>query len=152
MSDPVTIRGAEPNDADTVAEFNIAMAWETERKHLDPATVAQGVRAVLAEASHGFYVVAVVADEVVGSLLVTYEWSDWRCGQFWWIQSVYVKPERRRLGIFKELHRFVREQASQRPDVCGLRLYVEQANHIAQKTYAQLGMEETPYHVYEEPL
>lgn len=152
MDKPVMIRDAEPNDADTLAEFNIAMAWETERKRLDRPTVAQGVRTVLAEASHGFYVVAIVAGEAAGSLLVTYEWSDWRCGQFWWIQSVYVKPEHRRLGIFKELYAFVRKQAMQRPDVCGLRLYVEQANHIAQKTYAQLGMEETPYHVYEELL
>ncbi len=152
MGDAVTIRAAEANDADTLAEFNIAMAWETEHKRLDPAAVARGVRAVLADPSHGFYIVAVVAGKMAGSLLITYEWSDWRCGQFWWIQSVYVRPERRRLGVFKDLYGFAREQATQRPDVCGLRLYVEQANHIAQETYTRTGLEKTPYHVYEELL
>jgi GNAT superfamily N-acetyltransferase len=152
MSDAVTIRAAEPNDANTLVQFNIAMAWETERKRLDPATVVRGVRTVLANASHGFYVVAIVAGETAGSLLVTYEWSDWRCGRFWWIQSVYVQPECRRMGVFKELYEFIREQASRNPDVCGLRLYVEQSNHTAQNTYTRIGLEETPYRLYEKLL
>jgi GNAT superfamily N-acetyltransferase len=152
MADEVIIRTGQLGDADTLAQFNIAMAWETERKRLDPATVARGVQAVLTNADHGFYAVAVVAGEVVGSLLVTYEWSDWRCGLFWWIQSVYVRPEFRRRGIFKKLHAFLKDEASRRPHVCGLRLYVEDANHAAQQVYAALDMKRTPYHVYEQSL
>lgn len=152
MTDEVVIRKGDPGDAETLTEFNVAMAWETEHKRLDPATVARGVRAVLASADYGFYAVAVAADRVVGSLLVTYEWSDWRCGLFWWVQSVYVRPELRRRGIFTKLHAFVRDEAARTPRVCGLRLYVEDANHAAQRVYTALGMKRTPYHIYEQSL
>ncbi len=152
MTHKVTIRRARPDDADALAAFNIAMAQETEHKHLDPATVARGGRAVLANADYGFYVVAVVAGEIVGSLLVTYEWSDWRCGLFWWVQSVYVRPESRRHGIFRQLYASVQGEASRTPDVCGLRLYVEDANHAAHQVYATIGMQRTPYHLYEQLL
>jgi GNAT superfamily N-acetyltransferase len=128
------------------------MAWETERKRLDATVVGRGVRAVLEEARHGFYVVAAVAGQTVGSLLVTYEWSDWRCGLFWWVQSVYVTPEFRRQGVFTKLHAFVKTEASRDPNVCGLRLYVEDANRPAQQVYATLGWQRTPYHIHEQLL
>ncbi|MBN1361910.1 MAG: GNAT family N-acetyltransferase [Sedimentisphaerales bacterium] len=150
MTEEVTLRKGELRDADTLAAFNVAMAWETERKHLDPEVVGRGVRAVLAQPERGFYVVAVAEGEVVGALLVTYEWSDWRCGQFWWVQSVYVQPPFRRRGIFRRLHAFVGEEASHNSQVCGLRLYVEDNNGAAQQVYTALGMRRTPYHVYEQ--
>ncbi len=152
MSGEVTIRRAASGDAEALAGFNVAMAWETEHKHLDRVTVVRGVRAVLTNPEHGFYVVAIVEDEAVASLLVTYEWSDWRCGLFWWIQSVYVQPPCRRRGIFRRLHTFVRDEASRTPEVCGLRLYVDDANHAAQQVYTVLGMRRTPYLLYEQPL
>ncbi len=152
MSDDISIRIGEMKDADVLAQANIAMAWETEHKHLDPATVARGVRAVLSNPQHGFYVIAMKDEQVAGSLMVTFEWSDWRSGLFWWIQSVYVQPPWRRRGVFGRLHRFVETQAAQRPDVCGIRLYVEQSNHTAKQTYAKAGMQETGYRIYEKLL
>lgn len=149
MKNDLVIRTGESQDADTLARFNSAMAWETERKKLDPKTVAQGVRAVLDHPEHGFYVVAASSADVVSSLLVTFEWSDWRCGQFWWIQSVYVAPETRRAGVFRQLYEFVNAKASKEPDVCGIRLYVEQSNQTAQNVYTALGMQATAYHIYE---
>jgi len=150
MTDDVVIRRGQLDDAETLAEFNVAMAWETERTRLEPATVTRGVQAVLTKADYGFYVVAVVEGDVVGALLVTYEWSDWRCGLFWWVQSVYVRPEFRRRSVFTRLHAFLKDEASCTPDVCGMRLYVEDSNHAAQQVYAALGMKRTPYHVYEQ--
>jgi len=98
---------------------------------------------------HGFYVVAEIADEIVGSCMVTYEWSDWRCGVFWWIQSVYVRPEFRRRGIFRKLYEFLKEMALQEQNVCGFRLYVEKLNHTGQNTYSGVGMKPSPYMFYE---
>lgn len=152
MTDDVTIKQAAAADATTLAAFNIALAWETERKRLDVDIVARGVEAVLTQPEHGFYVVALVEGEAAGSLLVTYEWSDWRCGRFWWVQSVYVRPEFRRRGLFTRLHAFVKDQASRAPEVCGLRLYVEDANAAAHQVYAAIGMQRTPYHIYEQLL
>ena len=149
MSDDISIRLGEMKDADVLARANIAMAWETEHKRLDPATVARGVRTVLGNPQHGFYVVAIKDGQIAGSLLVTFEWSDWRAGLFWWIQSVYVKPPLRRGGVFKRLYEFVEALAAQRPEVCGIRLYVEQSNHTAKQTYASAGMQETGYRIYE---
>jgi ribosomal protein S18 acetylase RimI-like enzyme len=150
MSEAIEIRHSRPEDAETIARFNAAMAWETERTELDLPTVRRGVAGVFADSSNGFYVVATSNDDVVGSLLVTYEWSDWRNGRFWWVQSVYVQPEVRRCGIFRRLCQFVRDEATQRPDVCGLRLYVEHENHRAQRCYQQLGWEEIPYKMFED--
>lgn len=149
MSNDILVRRAEADDADAIAQFNIAMAWETEQKHLDPPTIAHGVRAVLDNGEYGFYLVATCYDEVAGSLLVTFEWSDWRCGLFWWIQSLYVRPGFRRRGVLKALHQFLSAEASQEPNVCGVRLYVEQSNSIAQSAYAALGMRKTGYEIYE---
>lgn len=137
-------------DAATLAGFNRAMALETEAKCLPMETLLPGVQAVLRDPRHGFYVVAESESGIAGSLLVTYEWSDWRNGRMWWIQSVYVRPDFRRRGVYRTLHEFVRDRARAAGDVVGIRLYVERENAAAQRTYAALGMTETPYRVYEE--
>ena len=152
MPDDVTIRPATADDADTIARFNRQMAEETEDKPLDPATVRRGVQAVFDDPDRGFYLVAERAGRVVGSLMVTTEWSDWRNGVFWWIQSVYVRPADRRTGVYTALHRAVRRRARDAADVCGLRLYVERGNERARGTYEALGMTETSYRMYEEML
>ena len=143
------VRPATESDAATIADFNRAMAWETEHKTLDPATIHAGVHSLLSRPEYGFYLVAETETQVVGCLLVTFEWSDWRNGLFWWIQSVYVHPDFRRRGVFKALYGAVEAKARETPDVCGLRLYVERDNDTAQKTYAALGMTETPYRLFE---
>ena len=125
------------------------MALETEGMVLVKTVVGPGVEAVLADSSLGFYLLAGVDGESVGQLMVTYEWSDWRNGLFWWIQSVYVRPEFRRRGIYSALHRHVAESARAAGGVCGLRLYVEQANTTAQWVYESLDMHRTRYQMYE---
>ena len=150
MSNESSVRVGEEKDTDTLAKFNIAMAWETEQKKLSPDVVARGVQTLLDDPRHGFYVVAEFDREVVGSLMVTYEWSDWRDASFWWIQSVYIKPEFRKQGVFRRLYEFVKEKASQETHVCGFRLYVEQENITAQQTYERVGMSRIPYELYEE--
>lgn len=128
------------------------MALETEGLGLDPATVEAGIRHVMQEPALGFYLVAQALEETVGCLMVTMEWSDWRNSRFWWIQSVYVRPEFRRRGVFRELYRAVNQRAKARGGVCGIRLYVEHRNQEAQSTYRSLGMLETGYLVYEAPV
>jgi ribosomal protein S18 acetylase RimI-like enzyme len=150
MPQSLLVRLATPADAAVLTEFNAAMARETERKELLPEVIGAGVRSLLSDPASGFYVVAEEDDRVVGSLLVTKEWSDWRNGSFWWIQSVYVHPQFRRRGIYKRLYRHVQELAAQDPKVCGFRLYVERENGHAQATYRSLGMTETRYLVFEE--
>ena len=144
------IRVATAEDAEVLVEFNAAMALETEGKELLPEVIGTGVRSLLQKDASGFYVVAEERGRVVGSLLITKEWSDWRNGDFWWIQSVYVRPELRRQGIYKRLYRHVQEMAAKDPGVCGFRLYVERENRRAQATYGALGMKETRYMVFEE--
>ena len=148
MTDLV-IRRAAPADAALIAANNRAMALETEGKVLDPATTLRGAAALIADATKGFYLVAERASEVAGQLMVTYEWSDWRNGTFWWIQSVYVTPAQRRSGVFRALYRRVQEMAADAGDVCGIRLYVETANVRAQSTYVALGMQRSHYELYE---
>ena len=148
----VATRVAVAADAATLAEFNGAMALETESKSLALEKLLPGVESVLRAPRHGFYVVAEAAGEIAGSLLVTYEWSDWRNGRLWWIQSVYVRPAHRRRGVYRALHEFVRERARATGDVVGIRLYVERENAAARRTYGALGMTETPYRIYEEML
>lgn len=154
-SDPsrsLVTRVAVAGDAATLAGFNQAMALETETKSLPMETLLPGVEAVLRDPDHGFYLVADSGGEIAGSLLVTFEWSDWRNGRMWWIQSVYVRPAHRRRGVYRALHEAVRERARAAGDVVGIRLYVERENVAAQRTYAALGMTETPYRIYEEML
>jgi ribosomal protein S18 acetylase RimI-like enzyme len=147
-----TIRGGRPEDAEVIAGFNRAMAEETEAKKLDHGISVAGVRALLERPQHGTYTVAESGGEVVGSLMITTEWSDWRNGFFWWVQSVYVIPSFRRQGVYRALYGHVRMSARCQTDVCGIRLYVENENTGAQKTYESLGMQKTGYRLYEELL
>ena len=147
----LTIRPALPADLAALVHWNAAMAWETEHKQLDSTVLARGVRGVFEQPQRGFYLVAERDGEAVGSLLVTREWSDWRCGDFWWIQSVYVVPDARRGGVFRALYADVEQRAASAGAV-GLRLYVETENRHAQATYEGLGMQRCHYFMYEMPL
>jgi ribosomal protein S18 acetylase RimI-like enzyme len=147
----VKIRIGHNEDADTIARFNSAMALETEALRLMPERISAGVRHLIAHPELGFYLVAESDSKIVGSLLVTTEWSDWRNGLFWWIQSVYVDPQHRQRGVYTRLYAKVKSLAAQSPQICGFRLYVEQDNRRAQQTYRNLGMGETHYRIYEEP-
>ena len=142
------IRKAFFSDAQIIAAFNAAMALESEGRRLEPGILLPGVTAVIENEKNGFYLLAELEGEVVGQLLITYEWSDWRNGMFWWIQSVYVKPEERGRGVFGRLYRHAEKEA-QKSGACGLRLYVEKDNAGAQKIYSNLGMSETAYRLYE---
>ncbi len=144
----VSIRRAKPNDHATLVEYNRRMAWETEQKRLDDQAVTQGVAAVIADAAKGFYLVAERDGEVIGQLMITSEWSDWRNGFFWWIQSVYVRDDARRQGVFRCLYQEVERLAKEIGNVVGIRLYVERDNVRAQKTYAELGMKDAGYVIY----
>ena len=163
----ITVRSATPGDAATIAAFNSAMAEETEGRALDPDLINPGVAAVLDDAAKGRYWVAIDdgADDrdvgegtvdrtmldptIVGQIMVTYEWSDWRNGVLWWIQSVYIDARYRRRGVFSALYRHVETLARETPDCCGIRLYVERDNSRAQQTYASLGMVKPGYEVME---
>jgi ribosomal protein S18 acetylase RimI-like enzyme len=145
----LTIRRATSADAAVVVEFNRRMAEETEGKTLDPNVLAAGVAAGLADPDKGWYFVAEEGGVVLGQLMITFEWSDWRNGWFWWIQSVYVRADARRRGIFRRLYDYVAQLARERPDVVGLRLYVEHHNHAAQHIYTHLGMNPAGYLVFE---
>jgi ribosomal protein S18 acetylase RimI-like enzyme len=144
------IRLARRADAQAIVEFNAAMALETEGKRLLPEVIGAGVRSLLRNPQAGFYVVAEERNQVIAALMITNEWSDWRNGTFWWIQSVYVRPEFRRQGVYKNLYRHIQNMAAKDKRVCGFRLYVERENRRAQKTYRALGMGKTHYLVYEE--
>jgi GNAT superfamily N-acetyltransferase len=145
----LTIREATAADAATIAAFNSDMAMETEGRPLDPALIGAGVTALLDDRAKGRYWLAEAGDDIVGQIMVTYEWSDWRNGTLWWIQSVYVHPRHRRRGVFSALYRHVESLARAAGNVCGLRLYVEQDNERAQRTYLALGMELSGYQVME---
>ncbi len=150
---PPVIRAARAEDAPLLALWAIAMARETEHRQLDPDTVAHGVGAVFEQPARGGYFIAErsVGDArvPVGTLMLTHEWSDWRCGNWWWIQSVYVDPAHRRSGVYRALYEHVHALAQGAPDVCGLRLYVERDNANAQYTYVSLGMIDAGYAMYE---
>ncbi len=146
------VRAATGADVDFLVEFNAAMALETEAKTLVPATLRAGVARVLADPARGFYLVAEIDDVVAGCLMITYEWSDWRNGEWWWLQSVYVRPEYRRQCVFHALFDEIEQRVARTPDALGLRLYVERNNRRAQQTYASLGMYEDHYRVYHKPL
>jgi len=138
---PFAIRAANPADAPIICEFNRRLAEESEGKILDPEILSRGVAAVLADPSRGRYFVAEEAGQVLGQIMITFEWSDWRNAWMWWIESVYVRADARRRGIFRALYNHVHDAALADPNVIGLRLYVEQENHVAQQTYRDLGME-----------
>ena len=146
------IRSATPDDISDIAQFNIAMAQETEERQLDPETIQSGVSGVIQNHAHGFYLIAERDQVAVGTLLITFEWSDWRNGTLWWIQSIYVKPEHRRTGVFKALYDAVIARARAAKSVRGIRLYVEQENLDAQSVYQKLSMQKTPYQMFERML
>ncbi len=143
------IRAATADDVPRLRDWAIAMALETEHKALDPGTVEKGIRAVLDQPRRGAYFVAERGAGAAGTLMLTYEWSDWRNGDWWWIQSVYVAPEQRRKGVYAALYAHVLAGARANPAVCGLRLYVERDNANAQRTYESLGMADAGYRMYE---
>ncbi len=146
----IAVRLASPLDIGALVEFNLRMALETEGLALETETLEAGVAALFEREGLGFYVVAEHPEAgVAGALMVTYEWSDWRNGCFWWIQSVYVRPEFRRRGLYRGLYDYVRALAEERGGVCGFRLYVEKDNAAARQAYASLGMGETYYRMYE---
>lgn len=146
----ILIRYATLQDADVIARFNSAMAMETEDKQLSSKTVADGVRTALSNKDYGFYLLAESDGNPVGQLMITKEWSDWRNGEFWWVQSVYVDKDFRGKGIYSQLYNKVKELAKADDNVCGLRLYVDNDNKNAQKAYTRLGMTKTNYLLYEE--
>jgi ribosomal protein S18 acetylase RimI-like enzyme len=153
VSDAAThVRPARPEDLEVLVAFGRAMALETEQRELDLATLRGGVAALLADPARGRFLVIECAGEVVASLMLTFEWSDWRNGFFWWIQNVYVHPTHRRRGHYRRLHEHVRALAEADPGACGLRLYVEDENAPAQATYRALGMVESHYRFYEQLL
>lgn len=145
----VVVRAATLEDVNALIGFNTAMALETEDKHLDPEVLRRGVTRLVSDPRLGRCLIADSGGEAVGTLSVTQEWSDWRCGLFWWIQSVYVERAARGHGVFEALYRYIEGEAKRDPEVCGLRLYVERENERAQRTYARLGMHETAYRIFE---
>ena len=145
-----TIRLATLEDAQSIANFNINMAKETEGINLKSEIILAGAQRLINDNALGYYLVAEADNQIIGSLMVTTEWSDWRNGQFWWIQSVYVIPEWRRKGLYRGLYEKVKSLADSNDNVCGFRLYVEKENAVAQSTYHNVGMHETHYKLFEE--
>ena len=145
------IRLAEPRDLESLVTYNVALASETEDRQLERDLLQCGVRAILADASKGFYVVMEhrPTGQIIGQLLITFEWSDWRNAVFWWLQSVYVHKDWRRQGVFKNLYDYVLAEGKRQGNVAGIRLYVEQDNAVAQGVYAYVGLASAPYKVFE---
>lgn len=150
-SPAVNVRRGEMRDAATIAVFNLRMAYETEQRRLNPTTLEHGVKAVFEDPRRGDYFVAELNGAVVGCLLVTHEWSDWRNGDVWWLQSVFVDAEYRRRGVFKSMYAYV-EKLARESGAVALRLYLERHNIKARETYASLGFEPTDFDVMHRPL
>ena len=142
------IRKAVPEDGAVIIDFQQKMAWETEKMNLSPELIQKGVSAVFKNSARGQYWVAEENGLIISSLLITYEWSDWRNANVWWFQSVYVLPEFRRKGIFKTMYTRIKKEAEM-DNAAGLRLYVETNNLPAQFTYESLGMQSQHYKMYE---
>lgn len=144
----MVVRAATLEDASLIAEFNAAMAWETEQLLLDPARALAGADALIREPARGRYYLACLDGHVAGQAMITFEWSDWRNADFWWIQSVYVQPAHRGQGVFRALYQAM-ESDARAARACGLRLYVDDHNRAAQATYERLGMIDRSYRVFE---
>ncbi|MBA39321.1 MAG: GNAT family N-acetyltransferase [Dehalococcoidia bacterium] len=146
----ISIREGSISDTPTISRFQQQMALETESKILKESTIRKGVESVLKCPNKGFYIIAETDSQIIGSLLVTFEWSDWRNGWFFWIQSVFVDAKYRRQGVYRVMHSEVIRRTKASGNCCGIRLYVEKDNRNAQKVYKTLGMHETDYYLYEE--
>lgn len=149
-NDAIRVRDAGPGDLETIVRFNMDLASESENITLDHDMVTQGVKDGLRDPNKCRYFMAEMDGKVVGQTMITLEWSDWRNGYFWWIQSVYVETDYRRRGIYRTLHQHIRKLAQNEKNVCGLRLYVYNKNERAIQTYKQLGMTVTDYQLCEE--
>lgn len=151
--DRLNIRLAKPEDAAMIASFSVAMALETENRRLDLDRLQLGTIALLQSPARGFFLVAELEQgdrrQLLGQLMITYEWSDWRNGAFWWIQSVYVDPAWRRQSVFRRMHETVLASAKTSPNVCGVRLYVEGSNSAAQAAYRKVGLIPSSYAIFE---
>lgn len=143
------IRKAKLEDLESIVRFNYNLAKETENKDLNLEVLTKGVKAILSDKSKGQYYVCTINDKVIGQIMHTYEWSDWRNGMFLWVQSVYVDAKYRRKGIFKKLYNYVKQICDDDINIAGIRLYVEKENLNAKTTYKSLGMYECNYHMYE---
>jgi ribosomal protein S18 acetylase RimI-like enzyme len=151
--DYLNVRLAKSEDAAMIASFSAAMALETEGRHLDLDRLHEGTVALFNSSDYGFFMVAELEQpdhrRLLGQLMVTYEWSDWRNGAFWWIQSVYVDPAWRRQSVFRRMHETVMATAKTSPNVCGVRLYVEGSNSVAQAVYRKVGLIPSSYAIFE---
>ena len=145
----MNIRKAKLEDKEIITKYNYNLAYETEDKELNLDILSKGVESLLKDCNKGVYHLCEIDGKVVGQIMYTYEWSDWRNGTFIWVQSVYVEKEFRGQGVFKALYGYVKDICDKDNNICGIRLYVERENHIAQKTYESLGMEQCNYYMYE---
>ena len=144
----IEFRRATPDDAAVIAQFSADMALESENLTLDRERVRNGVEAALCDPSKGFYILAVLDGVIVGQSMVTFEWSDWSNGMRWWVQSVYVRPDCRRRGIYRGLFDYLIALARAEGTVCAIRLYVHRENRAAQTVYRHLGFADERYLVY----
>lgn len=143
------IRKAKIEDLETIVQYNYNLAKETEDKKLNLDILTKGVKALLEDEKKGIYHVCVIDEKVVGQIMYTYEWSDWRNGTFLWVQSVYVHSEYRQQGVFKALYNHIKKMCHSNSNIAGIRLYVEKENNVAKETYENLGMHECDYYMYE---
>ncbi len=145
----IEIRPATPDDSQYIIEFQQKMALETENVQLDTAVLAQGLKLLFEDPARGNYYVAADNREVIGCMMITYEWSEWRCGNVLWIQSVYITPSHRGRGVFKKMYEYMKGMVTPGSGYTGIRLYVDKTNLAAQKIYEKLGMNGDHYQVYE---
>ena len=145
----INLRIATVRDIDNITLFNTEMAFETESIYLDQADLRLGIAAVLSDSNLGFYLISELEGVLIGQILITKEWSDWRNGWFWWIQSVFVEPNRRRMGVYSAMYKKIVDMADREGNVCGLRLYVDRDNLSAKQVYSHLGMSQSHYDLYE---
>lgn len=146
---PIMIREATNRDIPSIIDFQLKMALETEKITLDIATLTQGVHKLFKDSTKGRYYVAEEGNEIVGCLMTTYEWSDWRCGTMIWIQSVYISATHRSKGVYKKMYEHIQQMVNSDLDLRGIRLYVDKTNNAAQQVYEKLGMNGEHYQVFE---
>lgn len=145
----VQIRLALEEDSNVITDFQLKMALETEGIQLEKEKVKSGVSSVFRDPAKGKYFVAVEEEKIIASTLLTYEWSDWRNQWFLWIQSVYVIPEKRGKGVFRMMYDHIKKMVMNDDEIAGLKLYVDNDNLIAIKTYKAIGMDGEHYKLFE---